>query len=308
MKHSWILAAALLAGACSPQVYPLYMDVRNPSSSGLDLNRKELAIVYRDGTNAVDSLFDRHASSALARSLEEDYFGGAEKVGIFRVPDADSMSVRLMHSLVMDTGGDVVFVLKSSLGEPVPETNQMVKGATSPDSAFVCPVAIPVKTHLDVYDSMGEDKVHSFNGSAVLRPLVYNNGLPSQEALGQLALRSLGKEADIVGQRISTRFLSNWVTENFSFYYFDVSSDAWIDGIARVMEGKMAAAVDAWSPLVKRGSALRRACACYNIAQAFYLMEDYDLCRRWLDEAEKLENVSLAPGLRKRLAAHLEKK
>ena len=41
------------------------------------------------------------------------------------------------------------------------------------------------------------------------------------------------------------------------------------------------------------------------MAQAFYLLEDYQLSARWLDQAEKLENLSLAPGLRKRLAKHL---
>lgn len=308
MKHSWIIAVALLAAACSPQVYPLYMDVRNPSSSGLNLARKELSIVYRDGTNQVDSLFDRQAASSMARSLEADYFGGEEKVGIFRLPEADSMSVDLMHSLVMDTGGDVVFVLKTQLGVPAPETNQVAKDATSVDSAFVCPVAVPVKTHLDVYDSMGQDKVRSFNGSAVLRTLVYNNGLLTQEAMGEKALKGLSKEADLVGERISKRFLSTWIKESFSFYYFDYGSESWIDGILQVMDGKFAAAVDCWTKLVKKGDATHRACACYNIAQAFYLMEDYELSGRWLQEAEKLENVSLAPGLRKRLAAHLEKK
>lgn len=307
MKHSWILAAALLTVACSPQVYPLYMDVRNPSSSGINLSRKEVSIVYRDGTTQVDSLFDRQAASSLARALEDDYFGGEEKVGIFRLPEVDTMSLDLMHSLVMDTGGDVVFVLKTKLGVPSPETNQVNGNATSVDSAYVCPVAIPVKTHLDVYDSMGQDKVQTFNGSAVLRTLVYNNGLLTQEALGQKALHGLEKEADIVGQRISRRFLSTWITESFSFYYFDAGSDPWIDGILQVMDGKFAAAVDCWTKVVKRGDATHRACACYNIAQAFYLMEDYELSMRWLQEAEKLENVSLAPGLRKRLEAHLEK-
>ena len=308
MKHSWILAAVLLTAACSPQIYPLYMDVRNPSPSGLDLSRKEISIVYRDGTNQVDSLFDRQAASSLARSLEEDYFGGEEKVGIYRLPEADTMSLDLMHSLVMDTGGDVVFVLKTHLGEPVAETNQTVKNATSVDSAFVCPVSVPVKTHLDVYDSMGKDKVHTYNGSAVLRTLVYNNGMLTQEALADKALRSLGSEAEIVGHRISNRFLSPWITESFSFYYFDYGCDSWIDGLLQVMDGKFAAAVDSWSGLVKKGSANQRACACYNIAQAFYLMEDYELSRRWLQEAEKLGELSLAPGLRKRLDAHLEKK
>lgn len=308
MKYSWILAAVLLTVACSPQVYPLYMDVRNPSSSGLNLARKEISIVYRDGTNQVDSLFDRQAASSMARCLEDDYFGGEEKVGIFRLPELDSMSLDLMHSLVMDTGGDVVFVLKTNLGVPVPETNQVTKNTSSVDSAFVCPVAIPVKTHLDVYDSMSQDKVHSFNGSAVLRTLVYNNGLLTQETLGEKALHSLSREADVVGERISRRFLSTWIKESFSFYYFDMGSDPWIDGILQVMDGKFAAAVDCWTKLVKRGNAIHRACACYNIAQAFYLMEDYELSQRWLHEAEKLENVSLAAGLRKRLDAHLEKR
>ncbi len=308
MKHSWILAAVLFTAACSPQVYPLYMDVRNPSSSGLNLSRKDISIVYRDGTNQVDSLFDRQAASSMARSLENDYFGGEEKVGIFHLPELDSMSLDLMHSLVMDTGGDVVFVLKTNLGLPAPGVNQVVKDATSVDSAFVCPVNIPVKTHLDVYDSMGQDKVHSFNGSAVLKTLVYNNGLLTQDALGEKALRSLAKEADVVGERISRRFLSTWITEGFGFYYFDMGSDPWIDGILQVSDGKFAAAVDCWTQLVKRGDALHRACACYNIAQAFYLMEDYELSQRWLKEAEKLDNVSLAQSLQKRLDAYLEKK
>jgi len=308
MKHSWILAAVLFTAACSPQVYPLYMDVRNPSSSGLNLSRKDISIVYRDGTNQVDSLFDRQAASSMARSLENDYFGSEEKVGIYHLPELDSMSLDLMHSLVMDTGSDVIFVLKTNLGIPAPETNLVVKDATSVDSAFVCPVNIPVKTHLDVYDSMSQDKVHNYNGSAVLRTLVYNNGMLTQEALGEKALRSLAREADVVGERISKRFLSTWITESFGFYYFDMGSDPWIDGILQVMDGKLSAAVDSWSKLVKRGDALHRACACYNMAQTFYLMEDYELSRRWLQEAEKLDNVSLAQSLQKRLDSHLEKK
>ena len=75
MKHrlTWILAAALMAAACSPRVYPLQMVVRQPSTSGLTLVGKNAAIVYMDGANTTDSLFDRHVASALARSLEDSY-------------------------------------------------------------------------------------------------------------------------------------------------------------------------------------------------------------------------------------------
>ena len=112
-------------------------------------------------------------------------------MGVFRTPAADSVSLDLMHSLVMETEGDVVFVLSSNLGLPAPETNQVVAKATSVDSAFVCPVAVPVRTQLYVYDSMGEDKVLPYKGSAVLRPLVYNNGALTEDGLKSLALRSM---------------------------------------------------------------------------------------------------------------------
>ena len=297
-----------MAAACSPQVYPLYMEVRGPSPSGLTLAGKNISVVYMDGNNQVDSLFDRQVASSLARSLEADYFDGREQVGIFRTPATDGVSLDLMHSLVMETEGDVVFVLSSNLGQPAPETNQVAAKATSVDSAYVCPVAVPVRTQLYVYDSMGKDKVIPYKGSAVLRPLVFNNGALTEDGLKSLALRSMAGEADEVGERISTRFLSTWTTESFSFYYFDdLNTNTWINGLAEALEGRFAAAVDLWSPLVKQGSSTYRACACYNIAQAFYFMEDYEMSSRWLDMAEKLENVSLAPGLRKRLSHHLEK-
>lgn len=308
MKSAGIVAAALLLAACSPQVYPLHLDVRQPSSSGMNLSGKSISIVYMDGTNAVDSLFDRQAASSLARKLEADYFGGQEAVGLYRTPSADSVSLELMHSLVMETGDDVVFLLSTHLGEPALESNREVAGAHSVDSAYVCPVSIPVKTRLQVYDSMGQDVVTHYSGSAVLHARVYNNGAITDEGLRSLALRSLDKQAEDVAGRISSRFVSEWKTESFSFYYFDDSNaTAWISGLEWAAAGRFSKAVDAWAPLLKRGNLQKRACAAYNIAQAFYLMEDLEMASLWLDEAEKWENVSLSPGLRKRIADRLEK-
>lgn len=308
MKKTWLLAVALIATACSPQVYSLYMDVRQPSTSGLRLAGKDISIVYMESRTPADSLFDRQAASALARRLEEDYMDGREEIGIFRTPKADSVSLELMHSLVMDTEGDVIFVLSSELGEPVLEANQVLANAPSADSAYVCPASIPMKTQLFVYDSMGQDKVHHFRGSTTLRPRVYNNGMSTPDGLKALALRSLDAEAEGAGARMSKSFLSVWNTESFNFYYYDgFNADQWIYGLANVAEGRLAAAVDSWTPLLKQGNALSRACACYNIALAFYLMEDYTLAQRWLDQSAQLEDVSLASWLRKRIDARLEK-
>lgn len=302
MKKALTLATLLLAAACSPQIYPLYLDVRQPSSSGLDLNRKSISIVYQEGK---DSLFDRGAASSLARALEADYFGGEEVVALYSVPSADSVTLDLMHSLVMDTENDVIFLLSSQLGEAVPETNQAVSRPASPDSAFVCPVSIPVNTSLKVYDSLGEDRIYQFKGNAVMRPLVYNNGIVSGDGLQTLARHSLSSKSEEIGERIARRFLSTWKTESFSFYYYD--SESWFRPLQDFADGKIEDAIRSWAPLAKSSNALKRACAQYNIAQALFLREDYEMAARWLEMADKTENLSLSAGLHKRLNEHLEK-
>ena len=276
-KLFWILVAALPLAACSPQVYPLHLEVRQPSDAGLTLVGKTASIVYMDGSNTVDSLFDRHAASALARALEADYFGGEEVIGLSRVPTQDSIGVDLMHTLVMETGGDVIFLLSSKVA-PIPES----------ESADV-----PMESTLYVYDSMGEDAVKRYHGQAVLK---------------DCSAEQLDGQAEEVGTRISRRFLSNWTTESYSFYYFDdFSSESWFTPLQDAADGQFAKAVQGWEPLVKDGTNLKRACACFNIAQAFYLLGDYVISSRWLDEADKLENLTQVPALRKRLASHLEK-
>ena len=262
-----IVAVALLAAACSPQVYPLYLDVRQPSSSGLNLARKSIGIVYMDGTQPADSIFDRAAASALARQLEEDYFNGREEVGLYHIPSVDSLSLDYMHSLVMDTGKDVVFVLSSQLGEKT-ESN-----------------GLPVASRLQVYDSMSQDKIYTFRGAALMPEPA--EGEPTQ--------------AEVVGQRMSRRFLSVWKTETFRFYFYEVLDDSWEEALALVEEGKIAKAIDKWMPLTKKGSIMSRACASYNMAMAFYLLEDYEMSGRWLELADKMENLTLSDGLHKRL-------
>ena len=264
------MAAALLLAACSPQIYPLHLDVRKPSTSGLDLSRKSMGIVYMDGAQPADSSFDRSAASALARKLEEDYFGGEEVIGLYHMPSKDTVTLDQMHTLVMDTEKDVVFVLTSQLGTPT-ETG-----------------AQPVSTRLLIYDSMGEDKLYRYGGSALI-PAPAGADAPTQ--------------AEVVGERISTRFLSQWKTESFSFYYFDGLYDGWIDGLQQIYDGHMGKAIDAWMPLVKTGSTIKRACAAYNLAMAFYLLEDYEMSERWLALADKMENLSLSTGLHTRLNA-----
>lgn len=307
-KLTWLLSAVLFVAACSPQVYPLHLGVRQPSESGLTLVGKTASIVYMDGNNQVDSLFDRQVASALARALEADYFNGQEVIGLSRIASPDSVGTDLMHNLVMETGGDVIFLLNSSLGALDMQANKPVSGATSVDSAYVAVASMPVQTHLYVYDSMDKDEVKLHKGKAILKLNVFNSGITSEDGLKTLAMAQVPDYAEEVGDRISRRFLSTWSNESFSFYYFeDYSSESWFTSLQHAADEEYAKAIDGWALMVKEGSSIKRACACFNIAQTFFLMGDYKLSARWLDEAEKLENLSQAPALRKRLVVRLEK-
>ena len=307
-KLTWLLSAVLFVASCSPQVFPLFLGVRQPSEAGLTLVGKTASIVYMDGSNQVDSLFDRQVASSLARALEADYFSGQEVIGISRIATPDSVGTDLMHNLVMETEGDVIFLLNSSLGDMDFQPNKPVPGAASADSAYVAVASMPVQTRLYVYDSMGKDEVKLHKGKAILKLEVYNSGLTSEDGLRTLAFMQVPDYAEEVGDRISRRFLSTWSNENFSYYYFDdFSSENWFTPLQHAADEEYAKAIDGWALMVKDGSSIKRACACFNIAQTFFLMGDYSLSARWLAEADKLEELSLAPALRKRLSVHLEK-
>ena len=308
MKKTWLIAAALLAAACSPQIYPMRLELRQPSKSGLDLSRKSMSIVYMDSVLPADTLFGRTAASSLARNLEADYFGGEEEIGLYQVPAADSVDLPLMHSLVMDTGSDVIFLVSTRLGTPTLYANKEAPGATQVDSAYVCEADVPVVSQLYIYDSMATDEVHRYKGSAMLKASVYNNGMVTEDGLRSLAYRSLSAQAEEVGRRLSSRFLSNWDEEVFYYYYFDDGYvEAWVDGLSAVHAGQLSKAVDKWEPLVKSGSKLKRACAAYNMAQTFYLLGDYPLAVRWLEAADRMETLELTPELSKRLQERLQK-
>ena len=295
--------AALALAACSPQTLTLSVDMRHPSKSGLDLAKKTMSIVYMDDEKP-DTTFSNGVASALARSLEEDYFGGNEAIGVYKIP-TDSVSLDLMHRLVIDTGDDVVFLLgPPSFGEVALSENVALQQPVSVDSAFIAQAQIPYAAKLFVYDSMDkEDRLQVFRGNSILRTQVYSSGVTAPEFLKDKALESKELGAELVGKQISNRFVPTWKTEAYSLYYFEGWDDDWVQAayLASEMEWKKAA--DIWMKKIGDGNYTKRACACYNTALAFYMMGDLNLATKWLDRADQLGTPGLSPGLRKRIEA-----
>lgn len=311
MKAKMIIAAAaaMLMAACSPETYSIYLDVRQPSHSGFDLSRKTMAIVYMDGPTKADSLLGATSAAAFAEAMEKDYFGGEEAIGMYAYPASDTVSVETMRSLIMDTGEDVVFLLKPRIGEPGEASNIANKKATHPDSAYVYKAKVPLTVSLYVYDSMGKDTVKTYHGSTTANVAVFNGGITPEEFMNDhLKARVPGIAGETVGKRISTRFLGGWKTETFTFYWFeDLDEEEWISAIDKAQQGKFADAIKVLEPLVKSKNQYKAAHACYNVALCFYLLGDMELASKWLDEADKMENVSQTGALRRRIINNLQK-
>ena len=304
MRRS-ILAAALAAlslAACSPQTLTLGVEMRHPSKSGIDLARKTMSIVYMDDGQA-DSTFSNGVASSLARHLEEDYFGGDEAIEVYKIP-SDTVSLDLMHRLVMDSGDDVIFLLsRPEFGEVALGDNVAVRNARSVDSAFVNQAQIPYNAKLYVYDSMDKsDKLNSFRGASILKVPVYNDGVTAKEYLSQRALQSKDSAAEMVGAQMFNRFAPVWKTEGYSIYFYDDWKGEWIDALncAYVLNWHKAAEI--WMKMLPglKGDE-KIACACYNIALSFYMLGDQKIATKWLDRADRLCSLSLSPGLRKRI-------
>ena len=299
-----ILAAAGLAfAACSPQTFTMNVDMRYPSKSGLDLSRKTMSIVYMDDGSA-DTTFSNRVASSFARTLESEYFRGNEAVGVYKVP-SDSVTLSLMHNLVMDTGDDVIFLLDTpSFGEVSLSDNTAVTNPPSVDSAFVAMAHTPFDVDMYVYDSMGKsDSIQRFTGKSTLRTRVYSNGVTAKEYLLRQAEKANSERGELVGTQIAGRFTPTWKTEGYSLYYYDDLKGEWVQAIYNAYDYRWKSASDIWMKQIASGNSLKRACACYNLAVAFYMMGDLNLATKWLDRADGYENLSLSPGLRKRIEA-----
>ena len=295
--------SALVLAACSPQTYTLGVDMRYPSKSGIDLSRKSMSIVYMVDGQA-DSTFSNAVASSLARSLEADYFAGQEAIGVYEIP-ADSVSLDLMHQLVIDSGDDVVFLFgPPSFGEVSLSENVAVQNPVSVDSAFVAQAQIPYNARLFVYDSMDkDDKLNMFRGGSILRTQVYSNGVTAKEFLQDRALESKVPAAELVGAQISNRFVPTWKKEGYSIYYFEGFDDDWIDALNLAYEMHWKRAADIWMKKIGDNNYTKRACACYNTALAFFMMGDQDIALKWLDRADSYAELTLSPALRKRIEA-----
>lgn len=266
---SLLAALSLAAVSCGPSAYTMRMDTRYPSASGFDFSGKQIAVVFLD--NGKDSLFNCTVADHLAADLEDDYFKGEQKIGIYRLPEVSGSrysSRDTLASLIMELDTDVVILLDSPI----------CLQSDSDGKTLVIAKAYS-------YDALGADSVK-----------VVQAHLPSSKA----DVAGAGSVADALGEYFS----STWQTESYTLLYYEWG-DKWTEALLNAEDMEWDKAIEKWMELTDTNDNVKRSCAEYNIALGCLITGEPALASEWLDRSDADCPVSLSKGLRKRINAKL---
>ena len=273
-KVLFIAILAFLVASCAPSRHAIYVEMRHPSKSGVDLAGKIVALVCAEDDNPLRTQVIENMADGFAKSLEQDYQTGEGSVAVCSIDKkhGDYTSKESLVDLVMETGSDLVFLFDITM--PQDETT----------------VSTVVRVDIYCYDGMDKaDNVKKYSGTTVLSAPTTS---PSD----------LVSEAQAAGKRLSSSFLAQWKHEQYSIAYYDTAK--WYESLVRAEQYDWKGAMEIWFEILSAKDMLKRASAEYNIAVACYMLGDFDLALEWLDRSDADNKMpTLSDGLRKRIEA-----
>ena len=290
MKRSLLSAIAALSAlvalqSCDPQAFSMNVEMRYPSSSGMSIDGKSVAVVYLNEDSAKDSVFNECLANGFASAIEKNYFNGAEAVNLYKMPKVGGG---------VDTGCDIVFLFDA------PEFgNVQIKEQKTSTSGTYYPVSVPVAIKLYGFDSLsGSDTVRVWTGTRMLSANM-EASLGRQAAADSLWNR-IGSSAENLGEVSARTFAPVWKEETYSFIYYE-SQEPWLAAAQYASDYKWNEAMKVWISLLDTNNTMKRSCAEYNIATACFLMGDNELALKWLNSSDEDYPISLSKTLRKRI-------
>lgn len=304
MKRSLLSAIAALSAlvalqSCDPQAFSMNVEMRYPSSSGMSIDGKSVAVVYLNEDSAKDSVFNECLANGFASAIEKNYFNGAEAVNLYKMPKVGGgvySNADTLINLIVDTGCDIVFLFDA------PEFgNVQIKEQKTSTSGTYYPVSVPVAIKLYGFDSLsGSDTVRVWTGTRMLSANM-ESSLGRQAAADSLWNR-IGSSAENLGEVSARTFAPVWKEETYTFIYYE-SPEAWLTAAQYASDYKWNEAMKVWISLLDTNNPMKRSCAEYNIATACFLMGDNELALKWLNSSDEDYPISLSKALRKRIQA-----
>ena len=302
MKRSLLSAIAALSAlvalqSCDPQAFSMNVEMRYPSSSGMSIDGKSVAVVYLNEDSAKDSVFNECLANGFASAIEKNYFNGAEAVNLYKMPKVGGgvySNADTLINLIVDTGCDIVFLFDA------PEFgNVQIKEQKTSTSGTYYPVSVPVAVKLYGFDSLsGSDTVRVWTGTRMLSANM-EASLGRQAAADSLWNR-IGSSAENLGEVSARTFAPVWKEETYTFIYYE-SPEAWLAAAQYASDYKWNEAMKVWISLLDTNNTMKRSCAEYNIATACFLMGDNELALKWLNSSDEDYPISLSKALRKRI-------
>lgn len=302
MKRSLLSAIAALSAlvalqSCDPQAFSMNVEMRYPSSSGMSIDGKSVAVVYLNEDSAKDSVFNECLANGFASAIEKNYFNGAEAVNLYKMPKVVGgvySNADTLINLIVDTGCDIVFLFDA------PEFgNVQIKEQKTSTSGTYYPVSVPVAIKLYGFDSLsGSDTVRVWTGTRMLSANM-EASLGRQAAADSLWNR-IGSSAENLGEVSARTFAPVWKEETYTFIYYE-SPEAWLAAAQYASDYKWNEAMKVWISLLDTNNTMKRSCAEYNIATACFLMGDNELALKWLNSSDEDYPISLSKTLRKRI-------
>lgn len=259
-----------MAVACAPSRYVLDVEMRHPSKAGIDLTGKNVTVVYGQEDVYPNDLFLESMAGGFASTIKDRCKDVVGDVNLCKLRSAQNYANRdSMLNLIVETGADVIFLL-----------DKVELNGSSLSFIIKC------------YDAMYQgDKLQLFSGNSVV-----------ESTTGNVAVKTEGWDA---GKTIAAAFEPLWKHEQYSLYYFE--SEDWYKALDKAEAFDWKEAMDVWMSLLQHSNdPLKHSCASYNIATACYMMGDYHLAARWLDNADKLADLIVSEGLRKRINARIK--
>ncbi|MDY5780335.1 MAG: DUF6340 family protein [Candidatus Cryptobacteroides sp.] len=306
MKRSLLSAIAALSAlvalqSCDPQAFSMNVEMRYPSSSGMSIDGKSVAVVYLNEDSAKDSVFNECLANGFASAIEKNYFNGAEAVNLYKMPKVGGgvySNADTLINLIVDTGCDIVFLFDA------PEFgNVQIKEQKTSTSGTYYPVSVPVAIKLYGFDSLsGSDTVRVWTGTRMLSANM-EASLGRQAAADSLWNR-IGSSAENLGEVSARTFAPVWKEETYTFIYYE-SPEAWLAAAQYATDYKWNEAMKVWISLLDTNNPMKRSCAEYNIATACFLMGDNELALKWLNSSDEDYPISLSKTLRKRIQSRI---
>lgn len=259
-------AAALVMtmSACSYYTYPVEIERKAPSVTGLDLPGKSISVSFVD-KGQKDSLFMASLAENFAVGLESFLFDSESAIDLFAIDytkGADYTDRDTLTNLILTTDADVAFLFDS------PEYT-----IESGDTSYV-------RMKFYVYDSMAKvDSVYAFSGR--------------KKYTGEYDLPAL------TGTQFSQYFQPQWNKEEVKVYFSDDEKTQQAALFAADFQWNKALTL--WLDTVATKNLQKKALMSYNIALACHMLGNDEMAITWLDRAEATYEVGQAKSLRARI-------